>query len=337
MIWSISLKTMKLDHKLASFILIAALLVSGCSDIDFSGENAYAYIQRQLEFGHRIPGSQNSKALQTFLSNELTGKGWLVEAQVFDYKGKTLANVIAKNSIDPPEIIIGAHYDTREFSDQDPDPNKRTEPVPGANDGASGTAILLEMASLVKDLNINIWLVFFDAEDQGGINGWEWSIGAQKFANEFDGDPTAVLIVDMVADSDLTVYKEKNSSPQFADAIWDTASNLGYSVFFVDAYKYAIIDDHLPFCNLGIPSVDIIDFDYPYHHTTEDTLDKIAVSSLEQVGKTLEVYFHFLIEKRNQTQSVVLNTAFKSSSNSINRYILALELVVIDTEQGKPF
>jgi Zn-dependent M28 family amino/carboxypeptidase len=160
--------------------------------------------------------------------------------------------------------------------------------VPGANDGASGVAVLLELArSLPKTLHGQIWLVMIDNEDNGDIPGWDWLLGSQAFVNQLKGKPDAAVIIDMIGDADLNIYMEKNSNRQLNIQIWNQAASLGYGQQFIDSYKYQMIDDHVPFLNAGIPAVDIIDFDYPYWHTTQDTVDKVSAKSLQAVGDTL--------------------------------------------------
>ncbi len=190
--------------------------------------------------------------------------------------------------------MLGAHYDTRFFADHDPDESKRKQPVPGANDGASGVAVLLELARTLPPEIDSTWLVFFDAEDNGRIEGWDWILGSRAFAEEMDFTPNAVVIVDMIGDADLNIYFEKNSNEQIRAEIWKKANELGYPQF-INEEKYSILDDHTPFLEMGIPAVDVIDFDYPYWHTTEDTLDKVSAESLEAVGNTL---WHWVVEQK---------------------------------------
>jgi len=184
-------------------------------------------------------------------------------------------------------VLIGAHYDTRLYADQDPDLTQRSQPVLGANDGASGVAVLLELArALPQDLPTPVCLVFFDAEDNGRIADWEWTVGSQLYADQMEAYPSAVVIVDMVGDSDQALLLEQNSDPDLAAEIWETAARAGIESFVAEPGP-RLLDDHIAFARLGIPSVDIIDFTYPYWHTVSDTADKVSAQSLENVGVVL--------------------------------------------------
>lgn len=255
----------------------------------FSGEEALELAAVQLEFGNRIPGTDAHRLAGEWIASELVTWGWQTSTQVFEYKGVQLKNIIGKSNKQtvPEPILLGAHYDTRPQANLDQrDP---AHPVPGANDGASGVAILLELARVLQheELNRPIWLIFFDAEDSGNIDGWEWIVGSTYFVEHLTVRPGVVVIVDMVGDKDLQLFYERNSNRDLAREIWDVAASLGFDSF-VAKEQYLIIDDHTPFLLAGIPAVDIIDFDYAYWHTTEDTLDKISASSLEKVGRTLQ-------------------------------------------------
>jgi glutaminyl-peptide cyclotransferase len=254
----------------------------------FSGEKAYKYIEEQLALGPRYPGAPGHSACQEWLVDELTILGWVVEKQPFEYKGSTLTNIIAyhPDNQGTPPIIFGAHYDTRQIADRDS--VQKDQAVPGANDGASGVAVLLELARVfAEDSRHDLVLVFFDGEDQGRIEEWDWAVGSQYYVNHLDLDPSAVVIVDMVGDQDLTLPYEQLSDPDLVASIWTTGQELGFEQF-LDVPGPTLIDDHIPFLNKGIPAIDIIDFTYPYWHTTADQLDKVSADSLHVVGKTLE-------------------------------------------------
>lgn len=254
----------------------------------FNGDRAYQDVIAQVSLGARHPGSEGHQNLIIWLTDELNKAGWTVEIQQEGTPDAPILNIIAHRNQGSPLILLGAHYDTREFADRDPDPAKRTEGVPGANDGASGVAVLLELARVIPpDLPVDVVLVFFDAEDQGQINQQEWIRGSNAVANSLIDTPQAVVVIDMVGDKDLRLPMEQNSSPALQQTIWTIGQELGYGQIFVNEAGPRIIDDHIPFIQKGIPSVDIIDFDYPYWHTTSDTPDKVSPSSLKAVGDTI--------------------------------------------------
>lgn len=268
--------------------LISLILFSSCKpSIMIDEDRAFGYIEKQLSLGYRIPGSQASLDTSVFVRNVLENNGWNVIFQEFSYDGVRIRNIVAYLNNSEPELILGTHYDTRQISDQEENIEKKSNPVPGANDGASGTALLLELSHHLKDDGKSIWLVFFDAEDQGRLDGWPWSLGAESFAGSLTTLPKNVVIVDMIGDKDLQIFVEENSNPALSKEIWSVANKLGYENIFIDQTKYALIDDHLPFINRGVPSTLLIDFDYPYWHTNEDTLDKVASDSLKIVGEVL--------------------------------------------------
>jgi len=258
--------------------------------VSFDGQHAYADVQTQVAFGSRVPGTDGHAKIQEWMRKELESAGWQVEIQESEAMGHPVENVVAKRNNDAPQIIIGAHYDSRMFADNDPDPANHTKFVPAANDGASGVAVLLELARSLPNDTTPIWLVFFDAEDNGQIAGWDWLLGSREFVRNNPVQPRAAIIIDMIGDADLNIYKERNSNSQLSDAIWNTAKNLGYASQFINDYKYSMLDDHTPFLEAGIPAVDIIDFDYPYWHTVQDTPDKISAESLGAVGETLRTW-----------------------------------------------
>lgn len=265
--------------------------------VSFDGERAYTYVQAQLRFGPRIPGTPGHDKIREWIMNEVIAAGWQFETQTSETMGHTIYNLIAKNSEQPPQIIIGAHYDSRIYADNDPDPANHMEPVPGANDGASGVAVLLELARSLPSGTVPVWLVFFDAEDNGRIESWDWILGSREFVKNNPVQPRAVVIVDMIGDADLNIYRERNSNVALMDEIWATAKSLGYDDTFIDEYKHSMLDDHTPFVEVGIPAIDIIDFDYPYWHTLEDTPDKVSAESLQTVGETLRTW---VIEQSGQ-------------------------------------
>jgi glutaminyl-peptide cyclotransferase len=275
-------------------LLVAVFLVFGDRLLprtntppSFDDQRAFRDLEYQLSLGPRTIGSEAHTKTIEYIRKELKGEGWKVEVQEITQEGRTIQNVIAKKGKGIPWIILGAHYDSRFFADRDPNPDNRKLPVPGANDGASGVAVLLEIGrALPSRLDMQIWLVFFDAEDNGNITGWDWIMGSRAFVASLVGKPDAAVIVDMIGDANLDIYMEANSNIILKEKIWQQATDLGF-VQFIPKVKYPIIDDHTPFLQAGIPAVDIIDFDYEYYHTTSDTLDKVSAASLNAVGETV--------------------------------------------------
>lgn len=257
-------------------------------ELKFDGRRANQAVRYQVFLGPRTPGSLAHDRFVNWAVKKFTNAGWEVEVQEISRQGKPIRNIIAKRGTGKPWIVLGAHYDSRLQADRDLDPARRSEAVPGANDGASGVAILLELARVLpRDLDKQVWLVLFDAEDNGNLSGWDWIMGSQAFVESLAEHPDAAVIVDMVGDSDLNIFMERNSAGDLTAEIWAQAAQLGYADQFISIPKHAMIDDHTPFLNAGIPAVDIIDFDYPYWHTTEDTPDKVSAQSLQVVGETL--------------------------------------------------
>jgi glutaminyl-peptide cyclotransferase len=254
----------------------------------FNGGRALSDVEAQVAFGPRTPGSNGHAQTLEWMRAELSGAGWDTRIQTAERLGHPIKNLVAFRGEETPQIILAAHNDTRMVADNDPDPGKRFDPVAGANDGASGVAVLLELARVLPEDSVPLWLVFFDAEDNGRIEGWDWILGSQAFVDELDFHPDAVVIVDMIGDADQNIFIERNSNPTLVEEIWTIAGELGYEESFIPEPKYSMLDDHTPFLQAGISAIDIIDFDYPYWHTTEDTVDKVSAESLEAVGKTLQ-------------------------------------------------
>jgi hypothetical protein len=256
----------------------------------FDGPTAYQHVLVQTQLGPRPTGSAANHQLGDYIIKELEAFGWTVEEQPFVYQGVTGRNIIGKAGAGPV-AILGAHYDTRRKADQDPDPARQDEPVLGANDGASGVAVLLELArSLDKDaLDYEVWLTFFDAEDNGRLDGWEYIAGSRHMAENLKVTPEMVVVADMIGDADQQIYKERNSTPELLNRIWGIAAKLGYQDYFIPDYKWSILDDHTPFLERGLPAADLIDFDYVHWHTTQDTADKVSAVALERVGRVLKV------------------------------------------------
>ncbi len=279
-------------------MLIILANLSGCQPlkkaqkdlVEFNADRAYQDVEYQLSLGPRIPGTSGHEQILDWMESELEAENWQVERQELSINGKNVINLIASRGVGE-YILLGAHYDTRILADHDPDPSLKDDPVPGANDGASGVAVLMELArTLPENLPVAIKLVFFDAEDNGGIDDWDWILGSRAFVQELVEKPSAAIIVDMIGDADLEVYYERNSDVTLMNQIWQQARNLGYDNVFIPEYRYSMLDDHTPFIEADIPAVDLIDFSYPYWHTTSDTLDKVSPESLKVIGDTLTAW-----------------------------------------------
>ena len=281
----------------------------------FSGELALGHVADQMAHGPRPTGSSALVKSGDEIQDKLLALGWNVEQDLHTLDlGSTqipVRNLVARSG-EGPTVILGAHYDTRIWADQDPDPALREENVPGANDGGSGAAVLLELARVISDHYVakaEIRLVFFDAEDNGNIEPWSqrpeslqggWIIGSSLYAENLDlesEDIQFMVLVDLVGDMNQRFLQEafsRSSAPDLVEEIWSNAASLGFEDVFLPQSGGAILDDHRPFINRGIPAVDIIDLDYPFWHTTQDTLDKVSAESLERVGLVLQT---FLVQK----------------------------------------
>jgi glutaminyl-peptide cyclotransferase len=275
------------------------------SQTGFDGETAFSYLTQQTRFGPRGPGLAGHDRCLSFLQSELRKFADKIESQPFvstlpDGKRYALTNLIASfNTRSARRIVLSAHWDTRLWADQDPDKNNRNKPLLGANDGASGVAVLLEIARQlrIKPLPIGVDLVFFDGEDLGKTGHPEtFSAGSKYFTAHLPAGyrPEFGINIDMVGDRILTIRREQNSerlAPEVQDLVFRTAKTLG--VFqFIDSPGEEITDDHLPLNGAGIPTVDLIDFSYPddgtsYWHTLADAPDKCSPESLAAVGKVL--------------------------------------------------
>ena len=191
-----------------------------------------------------------------------------------------------------PPVLIGTHFDTRPYADQESNPSLHSRPILGANDGGSGTAVLLALAEYLKKNRDrrSVELVFFDGEDYGKKGSGENLLGSTYYASQLresgpDSWPYCVIIIDMIGDRDLQIFRETHSmksAPWLVDLIYDVAEEKKVPQF-INKSKYTIYDDHYPFMSLGIPSVVLIDFDYPHWHKMTDTLDKCSPESMFSV------------------------------------------------------
>ena len=275
-----------------TFLLLGYFLIINLStkqnlEKEFNKEFAFQHIKDQLEFGPRYPGSEGHAQVQEYIVENMEKYGWDVNIQLGEVNGHLIKNIICNKGSGESKILIGAHYDTREFASMEDDPESLKQPVPGANDGASGVAVMLELARIIPDdFENEVVFVYFDQEDNGGINGANWAMGSWYYVENLEKDLDAVVIIDMIGDRDLQIYREKNSSIQLINEIWETAQELGFDEF-INQERFSMLDDHSAFINHGMNAILIIDFLYPAWHLTEDTLDKVSGDSLKIVGDTI--------------------------------------------------
>ncbi|MDN4164507.1 M28 family peptidase [Cytophagales bacterium LB-30] len=284
----------------------------------FVADSAYAFVQKQVDFGPRVPNTAAHSACGDYLVASLTRFGWQVQEQLFEmeaYTGEKLAlrNIIA--SINPEEkkrILLAAHWDTRPFADKDAERQK--EPIDGANDGGSGVGVLLEIARVLgaEKPEVGVDIILFDGEDYGEAmfdagnapytnTSW-YCLGSQYWSkNKHKAGYSAYygILLDMVGAKDALFYQEGNSleyAPSIVYKVWETASAIGYDHHFVNRKTYGITDDHYFVNTIGkIPMIDIIEYDplnpesyFPdYHHTHKDNMDIISRETLKAVGQTV--------------------------------------------------
>ena len=261
------------------------------------------YLEALSKFGPRYAGTEgHDKTLELIrevgaeFSDEVLEHPFLVKRHNGEQVQMINVEFIFHGAVGGRPILLGAHYDTRPFADQESDPELRAHPIIGANDGGSGTAVLLGLARYLKEHPVNqpVRLMFFDGEDFGKSDVGQMFIGCKYHAAYLEKTvqeqwPRAVIIVDMVGDKDLEIFKETHSvasGPKVLDRIYNMAK-LKNILQFNEKSKHTIQDDHLAFIRLGIPSVVLIDFDYPHWHKLSDTLDKCSSESLSAVFSVL--------------------------------------------------
>ncbi len=281
----------------------------------FSADSAYTFIAEQVAFGPRVPNTIAHKNCATYLSAKLKQAGASVTEQFFQasaFNGTLLKGVNIIGSFNPEasrRILLFAHWDTRPWSDHDPDPANYNTPVTGANDGASGVGVLLEVARQLglKLPQVGVDIVFFDAEDYGAPESWQgndphtWCLGSQYWSrnpHQSGYKASFGILLDMVGAPDATFYREQISEHYAADIVnkvWSTARSLGHQRYFINQPGGSITDDHLYVNRIaGIPSVNIIQYDPNsekgfghYWHTINDTMENIDRSTLHAVGTTV--------------------------------------------------
>ena len=266
---------------------------------EFDGAAAFASVSRQVAFGPRIPGTEGHRAMGDWLVAELRQRADTVLVQSWthttaDGRRLPMRNFVARfRPADARRVLYLAHWDTRPVADSERDPARSGDPVPGANDGGSGVAILLGVADALKRAapSIGVDLVFVDGEDWGSFDtNTDVLIGSEYFAEHLPEPGYAPLfgvLWDMVGDS-VPVFEQEGHSaqqaPEVVQRVWSTAQRLGYGAAFTNRAGQVITDDHVPLLRKGLRVIDVIDLDYPWHHTTGDTPDKVSQSTLQLVG-----------------------------------------------------
>ena len=266
----------------------------------FDGAQALRWVEHQVAAGPRIPGTAAHRTIGDWLEAELRQRADSVEVQRFTHvsaSGDTLPlrNIIARfQPANPSRVLLLAHWDSKPHADQDPDPAKRSLPVPGANDGASGVAVLLGVADALHRArpSLGVDLLFVDGEDYGTFEGDapDNLLGSRYFAANLPPGyrPLFAVLLDMVGDRDQQFEQEGNSldgAPEVVERVWTTAEAIGLGRVFRPRRGQPLTDDHIPLLRAGIHAIDLIDFDYPYWHTTSDTVDKVSAASLANVGR----------------------------------------------------
>jgi len=282
----------------AALVTMVALVMVGCGRPEFDGESAYVLLLEQCKLGPRHPGSAGHDEIVAWLLANLEPLADEVSVQRFSapFFGEEteLQNIIASFRPRARErILLAAHFDTRAVADRDPDPDVRNRPIPGANDGASGVAVLVELARVLADQppDVGVDMVFFDAEDGGDGGGFDaWCLGSEYYASRLGAYcPRYAVVVDMIGDADLAIPIEMNSltaSPGAVRRVWSAAERVG-AAHFLDERGPFVFDDHIHLIRAGIPTALVIDFDYEFWHTLSDTPDKCSSASLAEVGSVL--------------------------------------------------
>jgi Zn-dependent M28 family amino/carboxypeptidase len=303
----------------AAFTVCGACGASGASrdtpavatkTTDFNVDSAMSYIRQQLAFGPRTPGTETARKTGDWITAHLRGTADTVFEQRWTHtlaNGSKLPmrNIFARFKPGAAQrILYITHWDTRPFADSDPDEARRKDPMPGANDGASGVALLLAISDALKKAppSVGVDLLFVDGEDWGDFTtNTDVLIGSEYFAAHLpspDYKPMFGVLWDMIGDADLNIYQEVNSAqaaPEVVQKVWGLAKDMGYEKYFIPEAKEPITDDHLPLIKAGLRVIDVLDIDYGprdasgvvttnYHHTTMDTYDKVSAKSMKIVG-----------------------------------------------------
>ncbi len=293
-----------------SWLLVVAVVGVSCHSRSsealqrFDAAQAMQWVRFQVAAGPRVPGMPGHKAIADWLERELKARADSVEVQAFTHvtasgRKLELANILARfRPADPNRILYVTHWDTRPVAENDPDPAKRSTPIPGANDGASGTAMQLELADALKQVppSVGVDLLFVDGEDYGSFDDADSLkdvlIGSRYFAEHLPAGyhPLFGVLWDMIGGFNQKIYQEGYSldrAPEVVERVWRAAEDLGLQRMFSPLNGGYITDDHVPLLEKGIRIIDVIGFENyrEWHHTTQDTLDKVSEATLGQIGR----------------------------------------------------
>ena len=278
----------------------------------FNADSAYNYVAKQLKFGPRVPGSEAHKQCSEWFIDFFNEKADTVYVQDFRtrlYNGNGIdgKNIIAAfNPEAKKRILLAAHWDSRPFADHDPDEKNWNTPIDGANDGASGVGVLMEIARLMKETptNVGVDIILFDLEDYGApyylnlMTNDDWALGSQYWSKNphiYNYRAYFGILLDMVGAPNAKFPKEYYSqqfAPALSNDVWRIAREIGYSDFFTNELGHPINDDHI-YVNVHarIPMIDIIHLEnnsessfYPYWHTVKDNIEQIDPKTLGMVG-----------------------------------------------------
>lgn len=281
----------------------------------FNADSAWTYVEKQVNFGPRVPNTKSHREAGDWLSSELRRHGAKVTEQrmeltAFDGTRLDSRNIFGQyNSEESSRLLLLAHWDCRPWADQDPDESKRSLPVEGANDGASGVGVLLEIARLLSENSPSrgIDILFVDAEDWGTEgNDDSWALGTRYFAENPPVEgyvADEAILLDMVGGKDALFCKEyfsERSAPGLSAALWKAAEEAGHGEYFRDVVGTAVNDDHIELIKVGIPAVDIIEYHPETHkfnerwHTSSDNMEGLSKETLKAVGETMVRYIYSL-------------------------------------------
>jgi glutaminyl-peptide cyclotransferase len=306
--------------RMLTYLLFALPALGACDQLPgrggpktaFDANAAMTYTKAQLAFGPRVPGTPRHVQAGDWIVRMMKQRADTVIEQRFthrtlDGKELPLRNVLARfKPAATQRILYVTHWDTRPTADEDPVLGNRGTPIPGANDGAAGVGLFVALGDALKKAppNVGVDLLFVDGEDYGKSFDPPYAdvlLGSQYFAEHLpapDYRPIYGVLWDMIADKDLNIYQEARSvtsAPEIVSRVWQKAADLGYSKYFIPEGGQDVTDDHVPLLNKGLRVIDVIDIDYgprgptggaspSYHHTLQDTIDKISVKSFQIVG-----------------------------------------------------